>query len=113
MWTYAGTRSIGSLGSPLRHLIALLGVSALSGDLTFHREPLTYLMFLQNYDPDLWQGFLGVSWILVLEVMFYRTLPVLAIVVARSPRRLAIIASASFLGPIAFWDFAPYGDPRQ
>ena len=95
------------------YLIALVGVSALAGDSTFHREPLTYLMFLQSYDPDLWQGFLGVSWTLVIEVMFYLTLPVLAVVVARSPWRLAIIAIASFLVAVAILGFVPGGDPKQ
>ena len=95
------------------YLIALVGVSALSGDPTFHREPLTYLMFLQNYDPDLWQGYLGVSWTLVIEVMFYLTLPVLAAIVARSPWRLAVIAIASFVVAVAILGFAPGGDPKQ
>jgi peptidoglycan/LPS O-acetylase OafA/YrhL len=95
------------------YLIALVGVSALSGDPTFHLQPLTYLSFQQNYDPDLWQGFFGVSWTLVIEVMFYLTLPVLAVVVARSPRRLAIIAISSFIAAVSLWYLVPSGDPRQ
>ena len=68
------------------YLLALVGVTLLTGDRTFLEQPLTYLLFLQNYDLALWQGFLGVSWTLVLEVLFYLTLPVIAILIARSPR---------------------------
>ncbi len=95
------------------YLIALVGVSVVARDPTFVNQPLTYLLFLQSYDPTLWQGFFGVSWTLVLEVLFYLSLPALAGIVARSPRRLAIIAIASFLAALALWALAPVEDPRQ
>lgn len=79
------------------YLVALIGVTALSGDRMFLEKPLTFLLLAQNYDPSTWQGFLGVSWTLVLEVQFYATLPVIALVVARSPLRLAVLGAASFL----------------
>jgi len=95
------------------YVIALVGVSVVSGDPAFVQQPLTYLLFLQSYDPTLWQGFFGVSWTLVLEVMFYLTLPALAAIVARSPQRLAIIAILSFVTSVALWAFASAPDPRQ
>jgi len=45
--------------------------------------------------------------------MFYLTLPVLAVVVARSPRRLAIVAISSFIAAVSLWYLVPSGDPRQ
>ncbi len=80
------------------YLAALVGVSILTGDMAFVRQPLTYLLFLQNYDPTLWQGFLGVSWTLVLEVLFYLTLPLLAALLGRSPIRLLALAATSYVG---------------
>ena len=58
-------------------------------------NPLSFALFLQNYDRDLWRGFVGVSWTLVLEVQFYVTLPLLALLVARSVTRLLLLAAAS------------------
>ncbi len=94
------------------YLLALIGVTILTGDRTFLERPLTYLLFLQNYDLALWQGFLGVSWTLVIEVLFYLTLPMLALVIARSPTRLAALAVWSLLGAIVMFLLLPSADPR-
>lgn len=94
------------------YLAALVGVSILTGDTAFVRQPLTYLLFLQNYDPTLWQGFLGVSWTLVLEVLFYLTLPLLAVLVARSPIRLLALAAMSYAGAILTFGLVAGLDPR-
>ena len=79
------------------YLVALIGVTMLSGDRTFLEKPLTFLLLAQNYDPSTWQGFLGVSWTLVLEAQFYVTLPILAFVIGRSVLRLAVVGAASFM----------------
>jgi peptidoglycan/LPS O-acetylase OafA/YrhL len=83
------------------YVVALVGVSLLTSDPTFFERPLTYLLFLQNFDTGFWYDFLGVSWTLVIEVMFYVTLPLIALVVAGRPLRLIAIAWASFIG--ALW----------
>ncbi len=93
------------------YLVALVGVSLLTGDRTFVEQPLTYLLFLQNYDLALWQGFLGVSWTLVLEVLFYLTLPALAFVISGSPTRLVTLAAVSFLGACLIFFFVPRVHP--
>jgi peptidoglycan/LPS O-acetylase OafA/YrhL len=83
------------------YLVALIGVTVLSGDRTFMEKPLTFLTLAQNYDPSTWQGFLGVSWTLVLEVQFYVTLPLLAFIVRRSALRLAVVGGVSFIVVLA------------
>lgn len=93
------------------YLLALVGVTILTGDHTFLEQPLTYLLFLQNYDLALWQGFLGVSWTLVLEVLFYVTLPALAFVIRRSATRLVALAAFSFLGAVLIFFFVPRVHP--
>jgi peptidoglycan/LPS O-acetylase OafA/YrhL len=88
--------------------VALVGVSLLTGDPTFFERPLTYLLFLQNFDTaGFWYGFLGVSWTLVIEVMFYVTLPLIAWVVAGRPLRLVAIAWVSFTGALWAASVAP------
>jgi peptidoglycan/LPS O-acetylase OafA/YrhL len=77
------------------YVVALVGITILTGDRTFLEHPLAFAFFLQNYDRDLWQGFLGVSWTLVLEVQFYVTLPLLAVLVRGSISRLMLIALGS------------------
>jgi acetyltransferase len=80
------------------YVVALVGLTLLTGDRSFADRPLTYLLFMQNYDPALWQGFIGASWSLTLEVMFYVTLPLIARAVAGRPTRLLALAIASFVG---------------
>ena len=80
------------------YVVALVGLTLVTGDRSFADHPLTYLLFLQNYDPGLWQGFLGVSWSLALEVLFYLTLPLIAWAVAGRATRLLALATASFAG---------------
>jgi acetyltransferase len=80
------------------YVVALVGLTLITGDRSFADRPLTYLLFMQNYDPALWQGFIGVSWSLTLEVLFYVTLPLIARAVAGRPTRLLALATASFVG---------------
>jgi len=96
------------------YVLALVGISLLTGSRAFVDHPLTYLTFSQNYDAGLWQGFLGVSWTLVLEVQFYLVLPVLALVVGRSAPRLLAVAILSFVGAMSAWTWALLSgmDPR-
>lgn len=108
------------------YLVALLGASVLTGDQTFLRDPIRFLLFAQNYDPATFNGFLGVSWTLQLEVTFYLVLPALAIVLRRCPLLLIPLGLASLVGawgttaipvddhrlhsslfPFAFWCFVP------
>lgn len=106
------------------YLVALVGVTVLTGDRTFLDDPLVFALFLQNHDRDLWQGFVGVSWTLVLEVQFYATLPILALLIDRSLTRLFLLGAGSFLlnligvalgadrfdlssYPFMIWTFAP------
>ncbi len=77
------------------YFVALVGITILTGDRAFLENPFTFALFLQNYDRDLWRGFVGVSWTLVLEVQFYVTLPLLAVLVARSVNGLLSLATAS------------------
>jgi peptidoglycan/LPS O-acetylase OafA/YrhL len=94
------------------YLVALVGLTLLTGDRSFLEHPATYLLFGQNYDPTLWQGFLGVSWTLVLEVQFYIVLPLLALIVAGSPARLALLASVSIFLAVALLTLPGQGDAR-
>jgi len=93
------------------YLVALVGVTALRGDRTFLEKPLTFLLLALNYDPSTWQGFLGVSWTLVLEAQFYVTLPILAFVIGRSVLRLVVLGAVSFVVVLALamqsWDVDP------
>src|SRR5687768_11287352 len=72
------------------YVVALVGVTLLTGNRAFVDQPLTYLLFLQNYSTETFQGFLGPSWTLVIEVLFYLTLPLVALMIGRSPTRLAV-----------------------
>jgi peptidoglycan/LPS O-acetylase OafA/YrhL len=94
------------------YLVALVGLTLLTNDRSFLEHPTTYLLFGQNYDPTLWQGFLGVSWTLVLEVQFYLVLPLLALIVAGSPARLALLASVSLFLAVALLTVPGQGDAR-
>lgn len=80
------------------YVVALVSLTLITGDRSFADHPLTYLLFLQNYDPTLWQGFLGISWSLALEVLFYLTLPLIAWAVAGRATRLLALAITSFGG---------------
>jgi peptidoglycan/LPS O-acetylase OafA/YrhL len=95
------------------YLVALIGVTVLSGDPMFLQRPMTFLLLAQNYDPNTWQGFLGVSWTLVLEAQFYVTLPVIAWVVARSAVRLAVLGGASFVIVLVLASLSWDVDPRM
>jgi peptidoglycan/LPS O-acetylase OafA/YrhL len=111
---------------PVRTYLFRRMARILTGDQTFVRDPLRFLLFAQNYDQATFNGFLGVSWTLQLEVTFYLLLPVLAIVLRRSPLLLVPLGLASLaaawgaaampvedhrlfssLFPCAFWCFVP------
>lgn len=82
-WHYAVRRFLRIVPA---YLVALIGVSLLTGRDDFWTHPWQYLLFLQNFDPRLFHGFLGAAWTLQLEVTFYAILPLLA---WRLSRRLA------------------------
>ena len=77
------------------YLVALVGITLLTGDQHFPEHPLSYLLFLQNYDPTLLAtGSLAATWTLQLEVQFYLVLPLLmgALVLAdRGRGRLGLV----------------------
>jgi peptidoglycan/LPS O-acetylase OafA/YrhL len=65
------------------YLLALVGLTLLTGDRSFANAPVTYALLLQNYDRTLFQNFVGPAWTLQLEVTFYLLLPLIAIALAR------------------------------
>jgi peptidoglycan/LPS O-acetylase OafA/YrhL len=79
------------------YVLALIGISLLTGERNFLDHPLEYLLFLQLYDPSNWQGFLGVGWSLCVEVVFYLTLPLLALLIAGRLRNLMAFGGLLFL----------------
>jgi len=60
------------------YVLALVGITLLSGERTFTDHPAQFLLLLQNYDPQLFQTFIPTSWTLVLEMTFYLVLPIVA-----------------------------------
>lgn len=73
------------------YLVALVGVSVMTGDAQLLRHPIEYLTFTQNFDPSLLaQGALAPTWTLQLEVEFYLLLPVLMVALSGLLPRLAI-----------------------
>jgi peptidoglycan/LPS O-acetylase OafA/YrhL len=89
------------------YLVALVGVTILTGDDVFLRRPLEYLTFTQNFDPALVaQGVHGPTWTLQLEMQFYLLLPLLmALVVAIGRDRprdgLAVLVAIGLISIIA------------
>ena len=79
------------------YLFALIGLSLITGSQTFWQHPLQYLLFLQNADSTLFQGFVGVTWTLEMEVGFYIALPFLAMAVQGRPRRVLALAIPSLV----------------
>ncbi len=77
------------------YLVALVGITLLTGDRQFPDHPLSYLLFLQNYDPSLLaNGSLAATWTLQLEVQFYLLLPLLMgvlVLVDRGRGRLGLV----------------------
>ena len=61
----------------------------------------------------MWQGFLGVSWTLVLEVQFYIVLPLLAVALAGSIWRLALVATMSLCLAASLLTIPGQGDARM
>ena len=93
------------------YVVALVGLTLITGDRSFADRPLMYLLFLQNFDPALWQGFIGVSWSLALEVLFYLTLPLIAWGVRGRATRLLALATVSFVGALLAIPVAEVLDP--
>jgi len=88
--------------------VALVGTTFLSGDQAFVRDPIPYLVFAQNYSPESFNGFLGVSWTLVLEMTFYAVLPLLAALARRHGAWILVtLGLLSFLGQIGTWELGP------
>jgi peptidoglycan/LPS O-acetylase OafA/YrhL len=77
------------------YVFALVAVSLVTGRADFWTHPWQYVLFLQNFDGQLFHGFLGAAWTLQLEVTFYALLPFLAWglsrVVAKSPLRHILV----------------------
>ena len=77
------------------YVVALVGITLLSGDRQFLDDPARFLLFLQNYDLGSFQQFLPVSWTLAIEVAFYLALPIAAILLLRTrreaPRRVPML----------------------
>ena len=61
------------------YVLALVGITLLSGERTFADHPAQFLLLLQNYDPALFQTFVPTAWTLVLEMTFYLALPIVAV----------------------------------
>lgn len=99
------------------YLVALVGVTIVSGDRTFLDRPLEHILLLQEYDPALSRAFLPPAWTLVIEVAFYALLP-LAIIAWRPLRaRSEGMATLALVGVAVLslvahvtWGAAP--DPR-
>lgn len=90
---------------------ALIGLSVVTGQRAVLEHPVSYALFGQVIDPLVWQGFVGVSWTLALEVLFYALLPAIAVVIQRSVMRLAVLATLSFVLCVVGITLTP--DPRQ
>jgi peptidoglycan/LPS O-acetylase OafA/YrhL len=99
------------------YVVALVGVSMITGSRRFVDHPGSYLLFLQNYDPALVWQFLSPAWTLVVEVSFYVALPVIAFVVLQvgrgDARRMAATVGIMGLASFAFaaWVFGRYAGP--
>jgi peptidoglycan/LPS O-acetylase OafA/YrhL len=86
------------------YLFALVGLTLVTHDRSFLDHPLSYLLFIQNFDPSLFQGFLGVAWTLEMEVWFYLGLPVIAwLVRGNEVRRLIVLGGGSLIAWTALW----------
>jgi peptidoglycan/LPS O-acetylase OafA/YrhL len=88
------------------YVVALVGITVLSGESTFTDHPAQFLLLLQNYDPVLFQTFIPTAWTLVLEMTFYLALPVVAIaflpvVRGRLPRALALLFTLGVVSLLA------------
>jgi peptidoglycan/LPS O-acetylase OafA/YrhL len=88
------------------YLFALVGLSILTQSQVFWQHAPQYLLFIQNADAQLFQGFLGVSWTLAMEVGFYIFLPLIAWAVRGDPRRLLALAVPSLAAWLVVQAFA-------
>ena len=90
------------------YLVAIAGTWLLLGP---PPALLPYLFFAQNYDPVLFNGWLGVTWTLQLEVTFYLLLPALALLLHRRQWLLIPLTAVSFFGAILIFP-APIAEQR-
>jgi peptidoglycan/LPS O-acetylase OafA/YrhL len=90
------------------YAFALIAVSLVTGRDDFWTHPWQYLLFLQNFDGQLFHGFLGAAWTLQLEVTFYAVLPFLAWgirrAVAVSPLRHILVLGVIAAGVLVIGD---------
>jgi peptidoglycan/LPS O-acetylase OafA/YrhL len=68
------------------YLVVIAAMALMTGDRLGVEHPVQFALLLQNYDPDLFKRFLVPSWTLPIEVAFYATLPLIAVVLARLAR---------------------------
>jgi peptidoglycan/LPS O-acetylase OafA/YrhL len=93
------------------YLVALVGLTVLTGNRLAIEHPLPYLAIASSYDLPL-RGFLGNAWTLSAEVLFYVSLPLIARWIAgRELARLSILALASVAASLVHtvtlsWDTA-------
>jgi peptidoglycan/LPS O-acetylase OafA/YrhL len=88
------------------YIIALVGITVISGEHTFTDHPAQFLLLLQNYDPALFQAFMPTAWTLVLEMTFYLVLPIVAVaflpvVRGRLPRGLTLLVAIGVVSLMA------------
>jgi peptidoglycan/LPS O-acetylase OafA/YrhL len=104
-WHYAVRRFLRIVPA---YAFALIAVSLVTGRDDFWTHPWQYLLFLQNFDGQLFHGFLGAAWTLQLEVTFYAVLPFLARglsgVIAQSPLRHILVLAVIGAGGLVIGD---------
>lgn len=105
------------------YVVALVGVTLLTGTRAFVDDPWQYLLFAQLYGQPV-PGPLWVTWSLQVEVTFYLLLPAIALLVRSGLARLLVLgigscavaylmrytgaigAQAIYWFPFLFWSFA-------
>ena len=82
------------------YLVALVGLTLLTGNRLAIDHPLPYVTITAPYDIPL-RAFLGNAWTLTVEVLFYLTLPLFA----RIPRgrEVAVLGGLAILSMVAAW----------
>lgn len=100
------------------YVFALVAVSLITGRDDFWTHPWQYLLFLQNFDGQLFHGFLGAAWTLQLEVTFYAVLPFLAwgisrVVTAASPLRHILVLALMGAGSLVLGDLVFLASERM
>jgi peptidoglycan/LPS O-acetylase OafA/YrhL len=104
------------------YLLALVGLTLITGSSQVPDHPIEYALVLQNYDPSTFHQFIVPAWTLAIEIVFYLVAPVLV----RLPLSATILLGAASLAgwlvlvvvgvsslfwiasmPFMFWLFVP------